>query len=224
MNSKKLRIGVDLDDVIFDLAPAFCKYSNERFGTHLTPFNYHEHWAKIWGQDDELLPHDELMNRWHDMIRGQFYQQDVLPIKGAMSILHKLKKLGYELVVLTSRSANNYSDNRNIRRQTNASLEKYYPDIFHEVYFMSIWVGDQPELGDQITKSNLFKKLGLDYLIDDQTKHINAINILRDEPRGVLFGNFAHQKDVPTGTPHFESWGEDLFRYFENKQHGADIS
>jgi len=217
LSSKKPRIGVDLDDVIFDLAPAFCEYSNEKFGTQLTPFNHNEHWAKIWGQNGEFLPHDELMDRWHEMIRGNFYFDNVSPVENAAPILNKIKNLGYEMVVLTSRSANNHADNENIRRQTRASLDKYYPNIFDEVHFMSIWAGDNPELGDQITKSKLFEKLDLDYLIDDQTKHINAINKHYNEPRGILFGHFAHQKNIPPNTPHFENWNEDIVKYFENK-------
>jgi len=218
MSNQKPRIGVDLDNVLFDFTPAFCEYSNAEFGTDLTSYSYHEHWAKIWGQNDELLPHNELMDRWHYMIGEKFFEK-ILPIKNAAEILRRLKELGYELVVLTTRSANNPADDKEIRRQTRDSLSRDFSGIFDEIHFLGIWKGADQEKGHQITKSELFDKLNLDYLIDDQTKHVNAINA-SGEPRGILFGSFAHQEDAAPNTPHFDSWNDDLLKYFENKING----
>ena len=48
---RKLRIAVDIDDVLAENAAGFVKYSNEKWGTNLTVDDYDERWGAIWKVD-----------------------------------------------------------------------------------------------------------------------------------------------------------------------------
>lgn len=50
---KRLTIAVDIDDVLADNAAGFVTFSNERWGTNLTPDDYGEHWVKVWQVDND---------------------------------------------------------------------------------------------------------------------------------------------------------------------------
>ena len=49
---RRLRIAVDVDDVLAENAAGIVAFSNQRWGTHLTVDDYDEHWAKMWQVDN----------------------------------------------------------------------------------------------------------------------------------------------------------------------------
>ena len=50
---RRLRIAIDVDDVLAENAAGFVAFSNQRWGTTLQVDDYDEHWAKIWNVDNE---------------------------------------------------------------------------------------------------------------------------------------------------------------------------
>jgi uncharacterized HAD superfamily protein len=195
----KLVIAVDIDDVIAASAPAFVEYSNNKYGTHLTVNDYQEHWGEMW-----KVERDEVMKRaveYHESGHHATYEV----IDDALNSLKKLKER-FKLVVLTTRR-------NSINQLTKDWINKFYPDIFDDFVFTGFF--DNPEKsGVGMTKAELAKSIGAQYLIDDQPKHILAsadIGI-----KGLLFGDYAWNRAVslPENVTRVKNW-EEVLKYFE---------
>lgn len=50
---RRLRIAIDIDDVLAENAIGFVAFSNERWGTRLSVDDYSEHWSEMWRVDSE---------------------------------------------------------------------------------------------------------------------------------------------------------------------------
>ena len=50
---RRLRIAIDIDDVLAENAIGFVAFSNERWGTRLRVDDYSEHWSEMWHVDRE---------------------------------------------------------------------------------------------------------------------------------------------------------------------------
>ena len=50
---RRLRIAIDIDDVLAENAIGFVAFSNERCGTRLRVDDYSEHWSDMWHVDSE---------------------------------------------------------------------------------------------------------------------------------------------------------------------------
>jgi uncharacterized HAD superfamily protein len=116
----KPTIAIDVDDVLAANAEGFAKFSNERWGTSLTPDDYDEHWAEMWGVD-----HEEMMER-----RRQIVEQKVFTsyrfFDEAKDVLTKLAKK-YRLVILTSRTAD-------ISDDTTDWVNSYFGELFANIH------------------------------------------------------------------------------------------
>ncbi|MBX4199157.1 hypothetical protein KW800_02725 [Candidatus Parcubacteria bacterium] len=195
---KKLTIAVDIDDVIAASAPAFIAYSNEKFGTHLTVDDYHERWGDVWKVEQE-----ELIKRAHEYHEsGDHAKYGV--IDGAKDSLKELRR-NFRLIVLTTRR-------NSINQLTRDWINKFYPDIFDDFVFTGFY--DDPTVGGaHMTKAELARGVGAQYLIDDQLKHILAsaeIGI-----KGLLFGDYFWNKadHLPTNVERVRNWTE-VLEYF----------
>lgn len=215
-----LTIGVDLDDTIFDFATRFVNYSNTCFNTNLTVDDYNEHWSgpSIWGKGKRDLSHPELMRRFNHMIDGGFYAT-LKPLENAYGSLRELKNwasqqgIPLRLVALSNRSADNAESDKKIKSDTLATISQYFPDIFDDYHFINVWGGDQAKKGQLATKSEACREYAIDYLIDDQPKHIEALGEAPDSATktvGILFGPRPETESPIAGTPYFEVWGQDM--------------
>src|SRR3989338_11006305 len=89
-------IAVDIDDVLAANAEGFVEFSNQRWGTHLKPDEYTEHWAEMWGVDFE-----EVEKRRHIIIEERVFLKHRL-FEEVRSVLKKLAK-NHKLVIVSSR-------------------------------------------------------------------------------------------------------------------------
>jgi FMN phosphatase YigB (HAD superfamily) len=126
-------------------------------------------------------------------------------LDGAVSALQALKER-YELVILTSR--------RNVvKDETLAWLNDVFADVFSEVHFTGFWdtISEDSHL---MTKGELAKQIGADYLIDDQAKHCMAA--AGAGIRSILFGDYAQTRnlDLPSGVTRCKDWAE-VLDYFD---------
>ena len=172
----RLRVAVDIDEVLADQAAAFVQYSNQQWGLGLDVSGYTEQWSHVWGVDSE-----EVLVRRDKMFKDGVYQR-LLPVDGAVDVLRHLAQR-FDLCVVTSR----YIE---LQRDTRVWLEAHYPDIFSEqaIHFSGIWdsVGNMTHT---LTKAETLRRLGVDFLIDDQLKH--CIGASEIGVRSVLFGGYA---------------------------------
>lgn len=200
---KKRVIAVDIDDVLALSAKGFVEFSNKQWGTKLTPEDYSEQWAKMWGVD-----HAEGEKR-AQIIYGQNILGDFEHIAQARDVLSELSK-SYQLVITTSRV-------RVLKTQTLNWINKYYPDIFSDVHFAGFYDELTPESHKQ-NKAELCLSIGADYLIDDHPKH--CIAAAEAGISALLFGDYAWSRnltDLPASVTRVKTWVQ-IKKYFANEK------
>lgn len=197
-------IAVDIDDVLASSAEEFVAYSNKLWGTHLSVDDYTEHWAELWGVD-----HKEAEKRaqhiYKSNIQGEFRRFDE-----AHEVLADLAKK-YKLVIITSR-------HRLVQQTALQWLDRHFNGVFSAVHFAGIWdVGHAAEHALHLTKGELTKEIGADYLIDDQPKHCLAAAKLG--VRSLLFGDYPWSRSIkklPINVYRAHNWQE-VQLFFRNE-------
>ena len=191
--ANKETIAVDIDDVLADNARGFAEFSNQRWGTNLTPRDYDEHWAKVWGVDNKET--EKRADVFHGSGIFKAYEHNDV----ALPVLERLSD-HYRLLVITSRQ-------RQTQEDTTAWIHRHYPGIFSDdtIHFAGIWDKvEEQSIGR--TKGDIAVSLNVDYLIDDQLKHCRAIAGMGK--RALLFGNYTWNQDsvLPEGVDRVAGW------------------
>jgi uncharacterized HAD superfamily protein len=198
----KLTIAVDIDDVLAANATGFAEYSNRKWGTNLTPDDYTEHWAELWKVDFE-----EVERRRQQIVRDRLFTKHRF-FSEAKPVLEALSQ-DFNLIIISSRG-------KSIQADTIEWLKKEYGDIFSGIHFAGIWDQDLHVLERlKLTKAEICRQLGADYLIDDQPKHCLAA--AEAGITALLFGDYAWARDVPeqTNLIKVKTWPE-VLAYFQN--------
>lgn len=191
-------IAVDIDDTIAANAVGFVEYSNKKYGTHLTIDDYQDHWGEAWKTEHEETERRAL--EYHASGHIATYKT----IDEAYEVLKKLKER-FTLVVLTTRR-------NSINELTREWIGKYYPNIFDKFVFSGFFDNPTSE-SIKMTKGELTKQIGAEYLIDDQLKHVEAAAALGIE--GLLFGEYSWNKSkkLPSNVTRVKNW-EEVGKYF----------
>lgn len=193
-------IAIDIDDVLADNAKGFVEFSNQRWGTNLTPGDYDEHWAKVWQIDNEETNHRA--NIFHESGVVSSYNPD----DEALPVLRRLSN-DFNLIIITSRRLQTKGD-------TIAWIHQHYPNIFSDdvIHFAGIWDAVNDE-SISLTKGELSQKLRADYLIDDQLKHCEAVASLG--LKALLFGDYSWNQmaNLHSNIKRTKNWDE-VERYF----------
>jgi 5'(3')-deoxyribonucleotidase len=196
----KPTIAIDIDDVLAANAEGFVAFSNQRWGTNLSPDDYTEHWADIWRVDHEETERRAVELHASGAIgRYRHFDEAV----GALSVLRR----SFKLVLVTSRRAT-------IEKETRAWIKKYFPDIFDEVYFAGIFDKKLHAGSWSQTKKDIFERIGAQYIIDDQLKHCaGAVEV---GAQAILFGDYPwNRTDVlPGGVTRCKDWAA-VLEYFD---------
>jgi 5'(3')-deoxyribonucleotidase len=197
-------IAIDIDDVLADNARGFTQFSNERWGTHLEPSDYEEHWAHMWQVD----------NAEAERRAAEFHESGSLGRYGhnlhAYDVLTKLKET-YDFVIITSR--------RLIAKdETITWIADRFPDLFKDdqIYFAGIWDDGISEGRYARTKGDLIKGLSVNYLIDDQLKH--CLSASEQQVPSLLFGDYSwNQSDtLSSNITRVKDWAE-VLEYFSGR-------
>jgi 5'(3')-deoxyribonucleotidase len=199
----KITIAIDVDDVLAANAEAFVEFSNKRWGTNLKVEDYDEHWAILWGVEENN--HDEIEKR-----ALEFLKHSTPIYKHFPDANESLKKLAekHKLVIVTSRRMAQSQD-------TLEWIEKFYPGIFDEIHFAGIW----DKIHDdriKVTKAEFCRQVGADYLIDDQLKH--CIAAADAGIKGLLFGDYSWNQadELPKDVTRVANWQE-VLEYFDGR-------
>jgi 5'(3')-deoxyribonucleotidase len=197
MNTKPI-IAIDIDDVLAANAAGFVEWSNSKFGTHLTPNDYQEHWAEMW--KIERAEAEKRAHEFHESDHVSTYK--VIP--NALEALERLKTR-FTLILITSRRLS-------IEKLTREWIDKNYPDIFSDYIFCGFY-DTRGASGLKLTKAELAKGIKADYLIDDQLKHIEAA--AQVGIKGLLFGDYSWNKkdQLSANVTRVKDWSE-ILRYF----------
>lgn len=194
---KNMKIGIDLDGVVFDTEKEFRVYS-ELFDMLELKRN-----SKI---DNKALTFQERFNRTEEEISQflkKYHNQIVLEsnyLPGAKRIIRQLKEDGHELVLITARGG----FNKTMIPITEARLKQEEMDIFNRYY----WAIEN--------KAEICKKESIDIMIDDYNKNCEKIAkekiqviYLKDAPSYELEEN----KYIKV----LYNWGE-VYRYIREKE------
>lgn len=204
MAKVKPTIAVDIDDVLAANAEAFVKFSNERWGTTLNPDDYSEHWAEMWKIDyDEESKRRDVIIREKIFTKHEFFDE----AKPALEILKKK----YRLVIVSSRGPR-------IRSETIEWINKSFPGVFDEIHFAKIWDATDVHTLEKlkITKAEILKQIGANYLIDDQPKH--CVAAAEAGVKSIIFGDYMWNRDVKMtkNMVRAKNWQE-VLEYFDGR-------
>lgn len=197
-------IAVDLDEVLGYFIPQLCNFHNEKYGTNLSASNFRSYrFCEVWGGDDE-----QATDKVHEFFRSSHFR-DLPVIPGAIHGTAKLRALGYELVVVTSRQLI-------IEEETRAWLRKNFaPDTFSHIAFGNHW-GRQ---GRKIRKVDLCRELGAQLLIDDSMGYVNEVadagmRALLFDLGGEYGWNKGNGEGLKEGVRRVDSWDQ-VVQYVE---------
>lgn len=191
-------IAVDIDEVLASNAPSFIEYTNKKWGLNLTIDDYHEHWAELWGVD-----HEETRRRAAEYNLSGVVE--VMPHKGeAVDVLKQLAK-GYTLVITTAR-------HRELTDITKKWIDTYYQGIFSDIHHVGIWDTAHPH-ANTFTKADICQQIGASFLIDDQSKHCNAVQ--EAEIQAIMFGDYSWNRndEIVEGVVRCGNW-DAVLEYF----------
>ena len=192
---RRLRIAIDIDDVLAENAIGFVAFSNERWGTRLSVDDYSEHWSEMWHVDSEEAERRAYVFHDSGVIKGYAH------IGGAEEVLRNMSQVHY-LMVATSRRLQVQSD-------TLLWIEEHFPGIFASsaVYFSGLW-DTVHEGSHKLTKTELITQINADVLIDDQLKHCLAVS--ETGRNAILFGDYTWNRadSLPDRVVRCHSWSE----------------
>lgn len=146
-----VRIAVDLDEVLGGFLDALVMFHNDRYGSNLTRSDFDSYtFRDVWGGTEE-----ESTVKVNLFFKSSYFTE-ILAVKGAVEGVNRLKSLGFELAVVTSRQLF-------IEEETRAWVNRFFPGAFCEILFGNTW-GQE---GQKRTKPDLCRQTGASMMIDD---------------------------------------------------------
>jgi uncharacterized HAD superfamily protein len=193
-------IAVDIDEVLFPLAPTFLNYYNEQSGTSITlddMTSYYLHEVTGEPRDVELAKLEAYIDTEHHI--------NSLPIDGALEAIKKLHAR-YSLIVVTSRAPFFGEHTKNF-------LEKHFTglyDGFYNVHRSDIEHKD-------ISKAQICKEISAIALIDDHLNYV--LDAAKHGVECLLFGDYAWNQceKLPDKVTRVKNWQE-VLEHFDAKK------
>lgn len=187
---KRQSIAIDIDDVVVAHVDEFIKFSNKNFGTNYTIDDYNDRWDILWGINDdaEIKKRAQSFHSPESVLNYEF-------IKDAKPTIEKLSRK-YDLYIVTARP-------EHIVEITKTWVEKHFAEVFKGVHFVPIWYVD-----NKITKGDICRQIGADYLIDDAVKHCNTA--AKSGVKAILFGDYAwnRHEEIAENVTRCKNWQE----------------
>ncbi len=145
-----MRIGVDIDEVLAEFAPALMEYHNATYGTSLskrdiTTYNLWE----VWGGTRE-----QAVQKVRDFQASEQFRS-IQPVQGSQQATQQLRN-NHELFVITSRL-------EDFIPETKQWIAAHFPSTFSEMRVANYFSQQNP----QRSKKDICDQLGVDLLIDD---------------------------------------------------------
>ncbi len=187
-----MKIGVDLDGVIFDTEKEFRVYSelydmielkrNSKVDNKELQFQKRFHWS-----EEEI---SNFLNKYHNKIITKANL-----ISGAKDVLKMLKEEGNELIIITARGG--------LNKAMIPITEKRLKDVNMEIFDKYYWATEN--------KAEICKKENIDIMIDDFDK--NCLSIA-EEKIPVIYLKDAPSKEIKENDyiKVLYNWGE-IYRY-----------
>jgi len=147
-----MSIAVDIDDTLLDFVGTYILFHNETYKTNLKKEDFKTYYFNhVRGGTMK-----QAINSVKQFYKTDFFKE-MQPFPGAVEVIQKLKE-NNDLFIVTSRP-------HHIQEGTFEWVEKYFPDIFSEVFFSSNYYTKAKNSGK--TKAEICKGLETFLLIDD---------------------------------------------------------
>jgi 5'(3')-deoxyribonucleotidase len=193
----KASIAIDIDDVLSNHVEAFVAFSNKEYGTDLSIDDYNERWPEIWK-----------ISKYQTELRAKKFHipKNVAAYEVKQQAKAALQKLSedFDLYIVTARS-------ENLKDTTHEWIEKHFKGIFKEIHIVQIWFTDK-----KVTKAEVCKEIGAEYLIDDSVENCNiAANAGID---AILYGDYSWNENESLHDAVFRcsNWDQ-VLEYFKDR-------
>lgn len=140
--------------------------------------------------DDVLAVGNDAVRRFANLRYGHQHTSEDYLVPEALAWLKRY----FDLIIVTAREAEFAS-------ATHAWLERHFPDIFHDVAFVTTWTGSVKD-----SKADICRELRAEYLIDDNIQHLQLAS--EAGIKGLLFGDYgwSKNKELPPRTVRVADW------------------
>ena len=176
LSTRKMKIGLDFDDVLINFNNGLALFHNRYYGTsyareHITKFQFTDLWK---------CSADEALRRMREFVRSP-HHREVTPIEGAVDAIATLEKF-CDLFIITARD-------EVIQHQTTSLLGTHFTvESFKEIHFLHR--NDVNVLG---TKGDTCLRLGVELLVEDALH--NALDVANVGTRVLLLDTPWNQDD-----------------------------
>jgi len=195
-----MKIGTDLDGIIVDLIPKFLDWYNSKTNSHFLFDDWYSYnfWEIIGGTKQQA------MNLIEEFYNSKMFDKLCL-VNDAKESIEELSKEN-ELFLITSRPIS-------FKPKTNAFLNKYFLDIFSEIFYSDDF---HKQLG--ISKADICKKEKIEIFIEDNLDYAISCSekgiktLLLNKPWNQNFG-----KDF-INIFRADNWNEILRKIWEHKK------
>lgn len=166
MEKQKLKIGIDLDEVVVEYVRHFLDFYNEKFQTS---FSFND--IKSYSIEDHLkIPKEKLIVFSEEVNSSEFIESQDF-IDGAVKSIEDLSEQ-FEIFFVTSRPAY-------LRERTFKFLKKNFPDIIFKLIF------SRDYFGEDVSKSNICDKEKISIFLEDRFDY--AFECAEKEIKVILF-------------------------------------
>lgn len=186
-----MKIGVDIDDVLLKCADSLIKYHNDTYDTKFKIDQFKSYGLyKTWGgtQKDDV-------KKINDFFKTDYFI-NIDPFPHSQEAIKCLAK-NNNLIIITARP-------ESIKKETEFSIEKYFPNCFEELYFTKAYLNDDKKAK---TKKEVCDLLGIDILVEDSLEH--SLNCVKSGRKVFLMNRPWNKCDnLPQNIIRINSWKE----------------
>ena len=183
-------IGIDFDDVIFNLSDHLLDYFNERFHTAFKRGDINQYQMGVLWNLSKEEEHKVIM----DFCFSELHH-GVLPVKGAIEGINELSK-NHTLVVVTAREEAR-------REMTHAWIDKHLPNVFKSVILTH---HNHEDVSMRKKKSDICREFGIKVFVDDSLSNVTDVSQVVDTV--FLLDTPWNQGELPKNVQRVFSWQE----------------
>jgi len=191
----KIKIGIDIDEVLADFNSGIIEWHNQKYGTSLIRENFISYFFnQVWGGTIE-----EAIQKVKDFHDSENFKK-LSPVESSIDAISLLSK-GNDLFVITSRP---YF----VQDETERWVNNFFGKKFNGIFYSSNYYSQAKNSGK--TKLQICRDLEVSVLIDDSLSYISQC--ASTEVKGLLFGNYPWNRDgnLPANIFRTNNWKEVL--------------
>lgn len=196
---KKLRIGIDFDDVLVDCNTALQDFHNTHYGTTHTKDDVTSHNLEtLWG-----CTREEMYARLGHFLDSE-HHNEIGPLDGAVEAIQQLS-LHHELYIITARRPEAEEVTKKLLQHFQTGTFGSWTEIFSALHFTGTSTGTNLK----ITKAEVCKSESIDVFIDDHIDNVRNVSSV-GIPSLLMNQPWNKNEPLPVGAKRVHSWSDIL--------------